>query len=82
MKFSSLAALEVVNVTTSSAASDENFIKISSKIHFSVTLSNLAQHLINPPMTGVEQNYIQFQMCYNGTMNSYHEFYNKNIEKL
>ena len=30
MKFSSLAALEVVKMTTSSAASDENFIKFSS----------------------------------------------------
>ena len=28
MKFSSLAALEVVKMTTSSAASDENFVKI------------------------------------------------------
>ena len=28
MKFSSLAALEVVILTTSSAASDENFIKM------------------------------------------------------
>ena len=29
MKFSSLAALEVVNMTTSSAASDENFVKMT-----------------------------------------------------
>ena len=30
MKFSSLAALEVVKMTTSSAASDENFVKMTS----------------------------------------------------
>ena len=37
MKFSSLAALEVVKMTTSSAASDENFIKMTFSFHFSVS---------------------------------------------
>ena len=36
MKFSSLAALEVVKMTTSSAASDENFVKINDDIYVSV----------------------------------------------
>ena len=37
MKFSSLAALEVVKMTTSSAAKDENFIKLW---HFRFTVGH------------------------------------------
>ena len=34
VKFSSLATLEVVNMTTSSAVSDENFIKMTTASNF------------------------------------------------
>ena len=52
MKFSSLAALEVVKMTTSSAASDENFVKMTTfsfQCNYS-SIPNFGGVLVKPPL--------------------------------
>ena len=53
MKFSSLTALEVVTMTTSSASSDENFVKMTllpGQYYFTLYIYNIyiSQHLEGP----------------------------------
>ena len=49
MKFSSLAALEAVILTTSSAASDDNFIKMRAFSFQCVNLLKLGHGRLIPP---------------------------------
>ena len=51
MKFSSLTALEVVKMTTSSAASDENFIKMTT-FSFQCVCVTKEENSLNPEENG------------------------------